>query len=174
MMMTNRSLGASIRPSIAPRPMSCSESWVPTWIIPRSFNNIAYSWFSLSSKIAAFTPSSMEEVATIWWLLILWQRLAWGHLLTPIHTTFSGSTIVVRTRYLTQHASTFLLVLIMIMLIVMLYRCKLALFCWVTLGSLILMLFTMVELINILSCTRERNLLYFLLYQMKLCNVIGR
>jgi hypothetical protein len=35
------------------------------------------------------------------------------------------------------------------------------------------MLFTMVELINILSCTRERKLLYFLLHQMKLCNVIG-
>jgi hypothetical protein len=28
------------------------------------------------------------------------------------------------------------------------------------------------ELINILSCTRERKLLYFLLCQMKLCNVI--
>jgi hypothetical protein len=36
------------------------------------------------------------------------------------------------------------------------------------------MLFTMVEVINILSCTRERKLLYFLLCQMKLCNVIGR
>jgi hypothetical protein len=35
------------------------------------------------------------------------------------------------------------------------------------------MLFTMVELINILSCTRERKLLYFLLCQMKLCNVIA-
>jgi hypothetical protein len=47
----------------------------------------------------------------------------------------------------------------MIILIVMLYRCKLVLFCWVALVSLIPMLFTMVELINILLCTRERKLL---------------
>jgi hypothetical protein len=43
---------------------------------------------------------------------------------------------------------------------------------WITLGSLILMLFIMVEVINILSCIRERKLLYFLLHQIKLCNVI--
>jgi hypothetical protein len=48
--------------------------------------------------------------------------------------------------------------------IAMLYRCKHILFCWVALESLILMLFTMVELINILSCTRQRKLLYFLLH----------
>jgi hypothetical protein len=42
-------------------------------------------------------------------------------LMTLAHThTFSGSTIVVRPRSLIQHASTFLLVLIMIMPIVML------------------------------------------------------
>jgi hypothetical protein len=51
-------------------------------------------------------------------------------------------------------------------------QCKYAIFCWIALGSLIWMLFTMVEVIDILSCTRERKLLYFLLHQMKLCNVI--
>jgi hypothetical protein len=40
--------------------------------------------------------------------------------------------------------------LIMIMPIAMLYRCKHVLFCWLPLGSLILMLFTMVELIKTL------------------------
>jgi hypothetical protein len=37
-----------------------------------------------------------------------------------------------------------------------------ALFYWDVLGSLILMLFTMVDLINILSCIRERKLCCFL------------
>jgi hypothetical protein len=39
---------------------------VPTWINPRSFNDITYSRFSSSSKIATFAPSSMEEAVTIW------------------------------------------------------------------------------------------------------------
>jgi hypothetical protein len=40
------------------------------------------------------------------------------------------------------------------------------------LGSLILMLYTMVEVTNTLSCTTERKLLCFHWHRMKLCNVI--
>jgi hypothetical protein len=47
------------------RPISYSRSWVPMWIILRSFNDITYSRFSSASKIVTFTPSLMEEVATI-------------------------------------------------------------------------------------------------------------
>jgi hypothetical protein len=48
--------------------------------------------------------------------------------------------------------------LTMTLLILMWCLWMLALFCWDILGSLILMLFTMVDLISILSCIRGRKL----------------
>jgi hypothetical protein len=44
-MKKNRSLGASIRSSTTPTPMSCSRSLVPMWIIPRSFNDNLFQIF---------------------------------------------------------------------------------------------------------------------------------
>jgi hypothetical protein len=58
-----------------------------------------------------------------------------------------------------QQGYIFQLDLTMTLLILMWCLCMLALFCWDILGSLILMLFTMVDLISVLSCITARKIM---------------
>jgi hypothetical protein len=59
-----------------------SKTYVVQWVLSaqvdtsKKLQRTTYYRFSPSSRTAMYTPSLTEEVATTWWVQILWQRLA--------------------------------------------------------------------------------------------------
>src|SRR3954467_11151167 len=104
----------------------------------------------------------MEGVATTWLAWSWWRSYLSPQDHTLIRTIFSGLTIMVRLRQHVLFVCTLALLHMLIMLIVMWYPCKHALFYLVDHGNLIGMLYTMVGQISLLWFIRIKLLLYFL------------